>query len=229
MKKAALTCLLGFLILSTVYPAYAAVTIKATVGDNVFVTFDIENLDPPVYDQAVAQINAETIPKAIVSTLNLIDLKQVQYSFGSDPLVLNGDAKTIESSFFLSGSDVISFEMNRTSMKRSYEVNTSWRKFELSLTSNFTLHFAERLDTAVSDWQKSNATTFFFESQRANEPDMTFYLYLPGSAQSVRVDGDTVFFEMPSSFGDLLLDSPFLILAALAVALVVVLIYRRLR
>lgn len=227
--KTVATGLLAILILSTIYPVHAAVTIKATVNDSVFVTFDIENLDKAVYDQAIAQIDAETIPKAIVSTLNLIDIKQVQYSLGSQPLVLNNDTNTIQSSFFLSGSDIISFEVNRTSMGRTYQVDTSWRKFELSLTSNYTLHFAERLDPPLSDWQKSNATTFYFESKQTDAPDIVFYLYLPASAQNIRVDDNTVFYDTPSSSEDKWIDSPFLILAALAVALVIVLIYRRLR
>jgi hypothetical protein len=229
MGKRALAVLIAALILSTVLPVHAAVTIEATADDSLFVTYSFENLDQAVYDQAVTQITAETIPQAIVNTLGQLDLKRVQYGFGPEPLVLSSETRTIKASFFLSGTDIITFTMDRTTMKRVYQVKTEWRKFQLSLTSNFTISFSDRLDTPVSDWQRPDATSLYFESKQTDAPDIFFYLNLPSSAQNVRVEAETVLFEMTPSLEDQVLNSPLLILAALAVALVLVLIYRKVR
>jgi hypothetical protein len=135
----------------------------------------------------------------------------------------------IHISFFLGGSDIISFKTNGTTMKRSYELNTEWRKFQISLTNDLTLNFAQYLDKQAADWQKTNATSFYYENKETGTLDMTFSLALPTSASNIKVQGDTISYDMPPRLEDQLLGSPFLILGAIAVVLVIALIYRKIR
>jgi hypothetical protein len=58
---------------------------------------------------------------------------------------------------------------------------------------------------------------------------VTFDLALPSSASNVKVQGDTIFYDMPPRLEDQLLNSPFLILGAIAIVLAIALIYRKVR
>jgi len=237
MKKFAHAIILTILILLVSLPVNAQITTKSTVDDNIFITYDFENLDQSTYEKAVTQFDAETIPKTIVANLEEKNQTQVQYGFSAQPLVFDNVTRTILTSFFLGGSDIVSFTVNTTTMKRTYQVKTEWRKFQVNLTDNFSIDFAQHLATPVADWQKINYTdtqgsihtAYFYENNQTGTLDISFYLILPASASSVQVDGDTVIYEMSPRLEDQLLNSPFLILGALTVALVIVLIYRKAR
>lgn len=229
MTKILLISLITIVVFSTVVPVHASITTKATVDDNLSIVYDFEDLDQAVYDKVVTEFSAEIVPQAIKRNLELENRTDVQYSFGSQPLVFDNDTRTIQVSFFLNGSDIISSTTDRTTMKRTYEVRTDWRKFRLNLTSDFSIDFAERLVTPLSEWQKTSTTTFYYENKQSGAADIFFYLTLPASASNIQVQGDTVFYDLSPSLAEQLLNSPFLILGVLAVALVVVLIYRKVR
>jgi len=229
MNKIALVGLIIILALFAALPVDATITTEVKIDDNLFVTYDFESLDQQVYDQAVNEFKAETIPQAIIENFEHQGRTQVEYDFGPQPLVFDNETRAIHASFFLSGSDIISFTSNRTSMKRTYQVRTDWRKFHLDLTSDFPIEFAQHLATPLEDWQKSNATTFYYESEQTDAPAIAFYLSLPPSASDIRVGNDIIFYDILPNLGDQLLNSPFLILGALAVLLIIALIYRKAR
>jgi len=221
MRKIVLASLIAVLILSAVLPVNASITTKAAVDDSLFITYDFENIDPIIYDQIKAnpQFNISTIPQTIIKNLEEKNQKLVKW----------GANQAVHISFFLSGSDIISFTVNETTLKRTYQVKTEWRKFQIDLTGNFSIDFAQRLAQPVAEWQKKYKTTFYYENSETGALDVFFNLVLPASAERVQVEGDTVFYDMPPRFEDQLLNSPFLILGAIAVALVIVLIYRKAR
>jgi hypothetical protein len=157
------------------------------------------------------------------------DQSLVSWWLGPQIDIYDDANRAIHISFFLGGSDIISFIVNGTTMKRAYQVKTEWRKFQVNLTSDFSIDFAKNLAEPLAQWPKADATTFFYESMHTGTLDISFYLVLPSSASSIQVQGDTVFYDMPPRFEDQLLNSPFLILGVLAVALVMVLIYRKAR
>jgi len=235
MKKFALANLITILILSVAFPVNAQITTKSTVDDSLFITYDFEKLNQTVFEEAFTKFKPETIPEAIVKNLEKKNQTLVRYGFGAQPLEFDNDTKTIRTSFFLGGSDIISFTVNKTTLKRTYQVKTEWRKFQVNLTSSFPLDFAQHLAKPVAEWQKINYTdtqgivhsAYYYENRQTGMLVMFFYIILPASASRIQVQGDTIFYDMPPYLEDQLLDSPFLILGVLAAALVIILIYRK--
>lgn len=227
MKKAlfaaVFVCLLT-LSLSTL--ANAEITGNISVGEDLYVTFDFAGLDQTVYDQAKTQFTNQTIPNIIAN-----NFEQRNQTVGTRALPLDFDdaTRSITSSFYLGGSAIISLTINKTTLKRIYEVKTDWRKIKVSLTDNFSVDFAQLAATPVDEWQKQSDTTFYYENKNTGTLDVFFYVSLPASASQVSADGDTVFFEMPPLAEDILLGTPFLILIALAIILVIILLYRKVR
>jgi len=231
MKKGAFAILAAVLFLF-ILPVNAQVTVNSTVDDSIFVSYSFENLDADLYSAIKTNLdfNSSTIPKIIVQTLQEQNLKLVRWGLGPQPdVVYDGDTRSIKTEFFLGGSDIISFTFNRTTMNRIYHVRTDWRKIKVSLTANLTLDFASRLTKPLAEWQKTSPTTFFYESSEPNTIDILFHFNIPPSASRIQVQADTVTYEMPPLLSDQLINSPFLVLGAIAVALVIVLVYRRAR
>lgn len=230
MKKISLINLIAILALSAAIPVNASVTTKTTIDDSLFITYDL-SLDQTLYNQTKTntQFNISTIPQIIIKNFEEKNQTLVRWGLGPQTDIYDDANHAIHISFFLSGSDIISFKVNETTMERMYQVRTEWRKFQVNLTSDFYIDFAELLAKPVAEWQKTNATTFYYENKEAGTLDAFFYLFLPASASNVRVEGDTVFYDVPPRFEDQLLNSPFLVLGAIAVALMIVLIYRKAR
>lgn len=231
MKKGAFAILAAVLFL-LVLPVNAQITVNSTVDDSIFVSYSFENLDVDVYNaiKANQDFNSSTIPKIIVENLQEQNLKLVRPGLGPQPDIVYDDAtRSIKTGFFLAGSDIVSFTFNRASMSRIYQVRTDWRKIKVGLTANLTIDFAGRLGKPLAEWQKTSPTTFFYESSEPNTIDILFYFNIPPSASRIQVQADTVTYEMPPLLSDQLINSPFLILGTIAVALVIVLIYRRVR
>jgi hypothetical protein len=227
MKKALLVAVFACLLtLSLPTLAKAEITGNINVGEDLFVTFEFRSLDQTVYDQAKLQFTAEKIPEIIMNSF-----EQKNQTVGTHALPLESEdaSRMIRSSFYLGGSAIVSFTVNKTTLKRVYEVKTDWRKFKVNLTDGFSVDFVQHAATPVAEWQKLNDTTFYYENRETGTLDVFFYLVLPSSASKVRAEGDTVFFEMPPSAEDILLGTPFLILIALAIALVIILLYRKVR
>lgn len=227
MKKAPLAAVFVCLLtLSLSMLANAEITGNINVGEDLYVTFEFKDLDQTVYDQAKLQFTAERIPEIIA---NNFELRNQTVGTRALPIDTDDTIRTISSSFYLGGSAIISFTINKTTLKRIYEVKTDWRKIKVNLTDNFSVDFAQLAATPVAEWQKQDDTTFYYENRNTGAMDVFFYLRLPASASEVRAQGDTVFFEMPPFAEDIFLGTPFLILIALAISLFIVLLYRKVR
>jgi len=237
MRKPILALLFTILILSAVLPVNASIVINSTIDDSLFTTYEFKNLDQTIYEQAFAQLNAETIPKAIVDNLKRTGVTQVGYGLPPQPLAFDNTTRTISASFYLSGTDIISYTVNTTTMKRTYQIRTEWRKLQLNLTTDYSIDFTQSLANPVESWQKINTTdlqgaihpTYYYENKQTDTLDTFFYLVLPASASGIQVQGNLISYEMPPTLGDQLLNSPFTILAALAVALAIILLFRKIR
>lgn len=240
MRKLAITCVAMILVAQFVFSASAfSVTTKSFVDDSLSVTYDFAGFNESLYNQIKnnAQFNASTIPEIIVDNMAKRDLKQVTWGLAPQPTSYNDGNKAVDVSFFLGGSDIVSYSVNRTSINRTYKVTTDWQKFQVSLTSNVSVNFALTLGKTVSEWQRINYTdtfqnvhpAFYYRNNQTSTADVSFYMVLPSAAFDVRVEGGTVAFQMPAQLGDQLLSSPLLVLAALIIVMVIVLLYRKAR
>jgi hypothetical protein len=228
MKKALLLAVAAclFILLSPML-VNGEITGNVSVGEDLFVTFEFKGLEQSVYDQAKLQFTANRIPDIIVN-----NYMQKNQTVGARALPLDPDdaSRTIRNSFYLGGSAIVSFTVNETTLKRVYEVKTDWRKFKVNLTDGYSIDFAQLAAEPVADWQKPDDTTFHLENSDTGSLDvLSFNIVLPSSASAVRAEQDTIFFEMPPYAEDILLGTPFLILIALAVALVIIFVYMKAR
>lgn len=229
MKKHLLAFFVVVLVAFTVMPVVAeTTTINIRVDDGLAVTCEFRNLSEAVYEQSKTQFAADTIPKIIASNLEKAN-QSVRWGLPASPLAFEDSDRIVRSSFFLGGSAIVAFSVNDTEFKRMYEVKMDWRKFKVDLAGNFSVDFAQLAAKPVAEWQKLNATTFYFESKGTSAGDVAFYLVLPASASRVRASRDTVFYDVPPPLEDQLLYSPFPVLGALAVALGIILLYRKIR
>lgn len=237
MGKLAGFILITVLILAHAVSASAAITTKITIGDSLFAIYNFENLDQKVYQQAITQFSADTVPKTIIQYLKQKNETGVQYGLPPQPLTLDNATSSIGASFFLSGSDIVSFTINQTTFKRTYQVKTDWMKFKIELTGNFSIDFGQLLTTPVSSWKRTNYEdaqsvthpALYNENTQTGSTNITSSIILPQSALNIHFQGDTVIFDLPPRLEDQLLDSPFIILAALIVAVIIILIYRKTR
>jgi len=231
MKKAVLVSVfLIVLIVILVAPVHASVSVESAVGDNIAIIYNFKNLDETIYNEAMAndQFNSSTIPKIIVKNLKEQNLTYINY--GSQSITYDNATKTIRVSFYLNGSDIISSALNRTTMRKIYQVKTEWRKFQVNLTNSFSIDFAQYFAEPVEKWQKLNQTTYYIETHETGFFDvLSFKITLPATAINVQAQGDTITYEFPPYFEDIFLNSPFLILAVLIIIIIVALIYRRVR
>ena len=241
MKKLALAHLLFFLLLVTlITPAYASVEIQAVIDQNVHVAFDFENINSTLYNKIVqlGVFNVSTIPRTIVKNL---EERNLTVTWGYDPEleIFNDATKSIHVEFYLSGSDIVSLTSNKTTMNRIYNVRTDWRKFHVNLTNEFLLDFTEYFAKPISQsppWQRINYTlndkvhpAYYHNYTDMISFDPLCYFILPATAINVHAVEDTIIFELPPSFEDSLLNSPFLILGALIVVVIAFSLYRKVR
>lgn len=240
MRRLVIISVAVILVAQFVFSATAfSVTTKSFVDDSLFVTYHFSGFNESVYIEIKnnAQFNASTIPEIILDSMVKRDLKHVAWGLAPQPILFDDGNRTIDVSFFLSGSDVMSYSMNRTSINRTYKVTTDWQRFQVSLTNNVSVNFGLAFDKTVSEWQRTNYTdasqkvhpAFYHRNNQTSTADVSFYIVLPSTASAVRAEGSTVMFQMPALLGDQLLSSPLMVLAVLIVVVVIVLLYRKAR
>lgn len=229
---------IGLFLLSTVAFAHANVSIESTVGDNIDVVCSLTNLNQAVYDAAKADpiFNGSTIVQIIVQNLKSQNRTNVTSGF---QLNTYDDAnRAIRASFLLGGTDILTSTINRTSLKRNSQVQTGWRKFQVNLTSTVLIDFATYFAEPVQNWQLTDYAdptgnihpSYYFETGEIEQfGKMSFRFILPSAATNVQAIGDTITYDVTLGFGDILIGSPFPILAIIIVAVLIALAYRRIR
>ena len=231
MKKLAATHLLLTLLITLVTPVHASAKIQATIDQNIQVVFTFENINSTIYNETKQILNITTIPKAIINSLEKLGITRVRWGYDPEQeIVFNDTTRSIRAEFYLAGSDIISFAFNKTTMNRIYHVQTGWRKFSVNLAHNFTLDFTKYFEIHVAQWNYSDSEkAYYYERTEPNSFDPSCKFVLPSAATNVHAVEDTIIFEVPPLPEDILLNSPFLILGALIIAIVIIFLYRRLR
>ena len=232
MKKLAATYLLLILLVTLITPVHASVKMQATIDQNIHVGFILENINSTIYNETKQNeqiFNITTIPKAIMKNLEQQDLTRVKWGYEQE-IIFDDSTNSIRVEFYLAGSDIISFTFNKTTMTRIYHVQTEWRKFHVNLTHNFSLDFAQYFDAPIANWTYSDSEkAYHYEYAEPDSFDPSCKFVLPAAATNVHAIEDTIIFEVPPLLEDILLNSPFLILGALIIVIIVAFLYRRLR
>jgi len=233
--KFLLICILSTLLIAGGVPTYASITVTAVLGERILVVFDFENINSTVWDKIERYIDDITFHTNI---RNKLSEWNVTYS---DPrLELNSSARSMRASFSLSGLDIVSVTYNKTTAGKIYEVKTDWRKFYTDFKDGqgvpfLVLDFAKYFAEPVSNWKRDENYTlngrkhlaFYYNYAGPSSFDPSCYFILPEGATNVKVADDTITFELPPTLEDALINSPFPILGAIIVTVVMASIYRR--
>jgi hypothetical protein len=237
-KKVPSILLISLFTLFLVTSVHATVSIESTIEDNVSVVCSLTGLDQTLYDAAKADpvFNGSTIAQIIVQNLKNENRTNVTHGFQLD--TYDDANRAISASFLLGGADIITSTINRTSLKRNIQVQTDWRKFQVNLTSTVSIDFATYFAQSVQSWQLTDYTdsngnahpSYYYETGKIQQfGKMSFRFILPSAATNVQAEGDTITYDVTLGFEDILIGSPFLILAVIVIVVLIALVYRRIR
>ncbi|KPV61734.1 MAG: hypothetical protein AOA66_1704 [Candidatus Bathyarchaeota archaeon BA2] len=219
------------LVVALAMPVHASVMTQAIINENIQVLFDFRNIRSDIYGNIT--ITESTIPEIIKNNLMQRGLTNVDYRSG--PLDYPTE-NSVRVSFILFGSDVLNFTLKGETMTKTYYVRTDWIKFQVNLASDFSIDFTEYFGKPVAEWEKIDYPlngemhlAYMYNYTGPSSFDPVCYFILPTEAKNVNAVGDTIIFELPPSFEDSLLNSPFLILGALMVLNIAFFLYRKVR
>lgn len=244
MKRLAIICLLLALLALTGLPAYASVTLNAVINQSVHVVFNFENINSTIWEKIVYLynhdlLNETTFPRIVLDYLKQRNLNSA-YVRDSE-FELNYAARSMHAAFYLFGSDILSFTVDKITMTKIYRVRTEWRKFYANFTGEqglflFSLNFAKYFGASMSQWREVNYTlngetrlAYYYNYTGPSSFDPLCYFILPATVTNPEVVGDMIIFEFPPAFEDVLLNSPFLVVAALIIVNVFHFVYRKVR
>ena len=239
LKKTFCIQLLFFLLVATFTASvHASVTVQAIIDQDIQVAFDFQNINSTIYLKIKNEnlLAESTLPNAIKEELEQRNLSRVDVF--TQPIVFNDLSSSIYVAFSLTGSDILNSTVNTKHMTKTYHVRTDWRKFQVNITEGFSLDFAEYFGEPVERWRRINYTlndethpAYCYNSTYSSTIDPTCYFILPATATNVQATEDLLTFQLPHamSFGDSLLNSPFLILGALIIINVAFFLYRRIK
>jgi hypothetical protein len=238
MKKLTVSHVLLILFATTIVSVQASMEIQAIVDQSVHVIFDVKSIDPEIYTEIVnaSLLSVSTLPESINEVFEQKNWASARCDYDSAQEIFSDSTESIHVEFYLGGSDVLNSTMNAVRMTRTYYVRTDWREFRLNLTLDISVDFAEIFATPVSSWDQINYTlggkqhpAYNYTSGTPSQIDPSFYFVLPEKATNVHTIGDTIIFDAPYSLEEALLNSPFLILFAVIIIVVVAALYRRIR
>jgi hypothetical protein len=214
-------------MLTPVVFANSSITMETTIAENVYVTFHFADIEPQLYAEIKDQgFSVSTVPNAVEEEFVQQNFMNAEIIYDLNQEIFNDDTNSIILEFLLTGSDIVSYTLDKTDATRSFRVRTDWRKFQVSFAEDFSLNFEEHFGTPLTDWQQVN---HIFEESIADPFEMTLQFILPENAQAIQAEEDTITFKVSLAFEDSVLNSPFLILGAILVANIIVVVYRKAR
>ena len=231
MKSPVLPCL-SLVLLALITPVYASVELEAVIGQDIDVTLDFRSLNATIYEALKAELQSDETKILDIIRVNLEERNLTNVEYRWEPVDFDDAGKSIIVRFHLSGSDIVTLTFSEETIGRTYHVRTEWRKFELAVTNGVSLNFTEYFGTPLSEWNFENETapTYYYNYTDTAAFDPACYFILPTEATDVRVEGETIIFELPQiSLVESLLNSPFLILGAVIVAALISSLYRTIR
>lgn len=232
MKAIAVASLFFLLLVISIMPVHASVTLEAVVDEGIRVSLNIELVNSTIYNES--KLNNETfnlvnIRSIVLENLERQNLTRVEWSSNQN-IIFDDSTNLIRVEFNLGGPDIVDLTFNKTTMARIYSVRTEWRRFHLNLTEDFSLNFTEYFGTPVAQWNYSDSQkTYYYDYTELNSFGASCKIVLPTRATHVQAIEDTIIFEVPPIIEDVLLNSPLLVLGAIIVVILISVVYRRAR
>jgi len=217
-KLTAIIIFSSFMLLFLVGSAHADIYMRLNVYDDATARLNIEitNIEPEIYDEI--SLNKTAIATAVANAINA----------SSVDVVSNDTARSIEIICSLA-DERIDQEVDMDEMLQIIRVKTEWMKFNLPLTQNVSIDFAQLLSPKASAWNKTD--NGYIYTSTSDFGKVTFEIVGPSSTISfyIDVDDETVIFELPLSKSDLFISSPHVILIIVIILIFIAIVYRKLR
>jgi hypothetical protein len=228
MFGALLMVILCNVLIVSVYAT--SVTVETGITQDFHVVYTFSDINETIYGNIKSNMTEDTVPTALHD--NMVQKGHTGVDYYNQSISFNDNASSIISAFNLQGTSIINSTINRAAKTETFRMNTEWREFYLNVTTDFYFNFTQDLAQPLSSWTSStvgDVTSYSYSNSTAEV--MTFSFQLPSYASNIAVSGDTITFDAPYkiSFEDSLISSPILILIALAVAGVIVYVYRKIR
>jgi hypothetical protein len=228
MRKLVFSVLLAVILCSALVASVHAtlVTVETSITQDFHVVFTFLGINMSIYGNIKSNMTEDTVPTALQK-------EHLEVEYYSQSISFNDTSDSIVSVFNLRGSSIINSTIDRAAKIETFQMNTAWRKFYLNVTGDFHFNFTQDFAKPLSYW--TNSTTggvrSYSYSNSTAEGSFSFSFQLPSDASNIAVSGDTITFDTPytPTFTDNLINSPILILIALAVAGVIIFFYRKIR
>ena len=236
MRKPAVALLLATVLMSLmITSAYASTaSIEAKISSvnqelNVAFKFVVENATYHILKSNSSLFNETSVPGTIQR--NFVSEGHTGLTYSNAAISYNDTGESILSTFQLSGQGVISYTIDRTAGTESFQVSTIWREFSLNITDGPFFNFTQDLSSPLTQWTNSSAKGIASFSYSNSTAGVSCIFELPSSATNVALTGTTISFNVPYQvpWEDKLIDSPVLVLIALAVAGLIIFVYRKTR
>jgi len=234
-KRAAALFLVVALTSLFIASSYASNTasIEANINNanqelNISFEFVMTNASYALLRNNSSLLNETSVPNAIQT--NFVKEGHTGLAYSNPAISYNSTSDSILSTFQLSGSSVVSSTTDRATGVQTFQVSTTWREFSLNITGLF-FNFTKNLATPLTQWTNSTVNgiqSFVFSNSTAG---VSCTFVLPSSATNVVRTATAISFDVPYQvpFGDKLIDSPILVLIALAVVGLIIFVYRKTR
>jgi len=215
-KITAIIIFSSFMLLFLVGSVHADIYVRLNVHDDATARLNIEitNIEPEIYDEI--SLNKTVIATAVANAINA--------SFVD--VVSNDTARSIKIICSLT-DEKIDQEVDTDEMLQIIRVKTEWMKFNLPLTQNVSIDFAQLLSSKVSTWNKTD--NGYIYTSTSDFGKVTFEIVGPSATTSFYVSGETVIFELPLSKSDLFISSPYIMLVIVIILILIAIVYRKLR
>jgi hypothetical protein len=236
LRKPAVALLLATalmsLMIASAYASTASIEAKISSANqelNVAFTFVMSNATYNILKSNSGLLNETSVPRAIQT--NFVKEGHTGLTYSNPAISYNDTSKSILSTFQLSGQGVISSTNDRTAGTENFQISTIWREFSLNITDGPFFNFTQNLGTPLTAWTNSTANGIASFSYSNIVAGVSCIFELPSSAKNVALTGTTISFNVPYQvpWEDKLIDSPVLVLIALAVVGLIIFVYRKTR
>lgn len=208
-----------------------SVSVESSITQDFHVVYTFSEINSSVYEnlRTNGSLTRDTIPTTLFNSM--AQKGRVRLETYSPSISFDNATRTIVSTFNLRGQSIVNSTINRGEETQTYQMDTTWRKFYLNVTNNFHFNFTRDFAQPVSKWTvgtTSDVRSYSYSNSTA-EGSFAFSFQLPSNANNINVDGDTLTFDTPytTTFTDNFINSPILILIALAVVGLIIFLYRK--
>ena len=230
------------LLSSTIIYETSSLSISINVDNVIYVSMWLKNINPEVFTKLIEQRNLDesTIPRIIIENYHSMGMNRVL--FYGERMESDSASRSIHISFYLAGSDVVSFKLNKEMTQKIYQIRTEWRKVLCNITTDegesiVIIDLARYFGVPIEGWSQTEYVDsegrihkmFVYNYRDEDGFDPTMQIILPSEATEIKCEGDIITFSIPLTTDELVIKSPFIILIGVIAIDIIAIVSRRVK